>query len=228
MFLGLLYVGVFCTNVIKDRVNTYASESEEITIVPEYAMSMAHFLMMGWNEETWGGYCQSDNDFSVSIPSYDERVQKNIDIFTQRIRKMGPGGVVKQVVRKTLSNYSDGTGTYRIEGSYFIEVKGQNEALKQFYGIGFFEPCGYTILAQILWMFILIGLVLQWLDTKKSLQIAVVNITLLGQSLFLILFECRSRYFVQFWPYFTVAAVIGWSNLADKLKRKKLGMETNY
>lgn len=227
LIIVLSFVGIICVNAVKCEVNSYASQG--ITIYPELAMSPAHYLMMGWNEETGGGYCQSDVDFSIAIGAYNERVARNLQVFYERIRKMGPSGIMRQIARKTLSNYADGSGGWRMEGTFFVEIKGKNSLLNWFYGIGSYDPCAYTYLAQVLWMFLLIGLVLQWLDKNNASMPCVINITILGQSLFLILFECRSRYFIQFWPYFIVAAVIGWNSLSRRVaeSRKMEGNNTH-
>lgn len=185
----------------------------------ELSMSAAHYLMMGWNEQGAGGYSYDDVEFSTSIETYEERVDKDFEVFTDRIRKMGPGGVVRQLVRKTLSNYADGSGSWKKDGGFFQEIKGENGALQALYGITDKEDISpYEYGAQLLWALILCGLVLQWLARDFTKASCVVNVALLGQSVFLLLFECRARYFIQFWPYFVLAAILGWQALARKFR----------
>ena len=185
----------------------------------ELSMSAAHYLMMGWNPEDAGGYSYNDVEFSTAIPTYDERADKNLEVFFQRISEMGPGGVVRQLVSKTLSNYADGSGSWKNDGNFFQETRGENGALQALYGITDKDDISpYEYGAQLLWALILCGLVLQWLARDFTRASCIVNVALLGQSVFLLLFECRARYFIQFWPYFVLAAILGWQALARKFR----------
>lgn len=202
--LGVM-LAIQCGNFIK------AGMLHDGTIVnSELAMSPAHYLMMGWDEEGDGAYWQADVDFSTGISSYDDRVAANLATFRHSVGEMGPSGVLAMLVKKTLSNYSDGMGTWSIEGDYFHDVKGENIAVRALYGIGMDSPGVYAYIAQLLWMLILAGVVLQWFYKNVCSGNLVVTFTLMGQSIFLLLFECRARYFIQFWPYFVMASVTGW------------------
>lgn len=189
----------------------------------ELSMSPAHYLMMGWNENTAGGYSYEDVEFSTSIGTYEERADKDLEVFADRIREMGPEGVLWHLTRKTLSNFGDGSGGWKKEGDFFQEIKGSNKTLQAWYGIGETEETAspYECTAQLLWAFILCGLVLQWLARDFTKASCVVNVALLGQSVFLLLFECRARYFIQFWPYFVLAAILGWQALAKRVPCEK-------
>lgn len=206
--LAILAAAVIATgagNILKN----YTIEGGTISN-QELSMSPAHYLMMGWNSNTGGGYSQVDVDFSTSITSYNERVKNNLLVFKERINSMGAAGVLDMVLRKTLSNYSDGTGSWTIDGNYFQQVKGNNSFLISFYGIGNTTSSPYTCFAQLIWMFILCGVVLHCFSRSYDFASLVLRFSLLGQSLFLTIFECRSRYFIQFWPYFVIVSILGW------------------
>lgn len=208
-----IFLALQCGTLIKNYTLCSGTISD-----PELSMTPAHYLMMGWDERGAGGYCQLDVDFSTSILDYDSRISANLGTFQKSLKEMGPLGIIDMTIKKTLSNYSDGMGTWGIEGDYFHQIEGDNTLVKSFYGIGSNLPGVYAYLAQLLWMIILCGIVLQWKTQKNQYGNLVVNLTLLGQSIFLLLFECRARYFVQFWPYFAIAATTGWYSFYKYLK----------
>lgn len=220
-----IFAATIIATSIGNVLKNYTIESGTISN-NDLSMSPAHYLMMGWNSDTGGGYSLADVEFSTSISSYSQRVEQNIDVFKHRINAMGPLGVLNMVIRKTLSNYSDGTGSWALDGSYFQQVKGKNSFLISLYGIGNTAPSPYTYFAQLIWMFILCGVVLQWFSYSYDSASLTIRLSLLGQSLFLLIFECRSRYFVQLYPYFVIASILGWrafkQELFAALKRKNL------
>lgn len=218
---GAILAGAGVGSLLGTQLKAYSVRTGTVSDT-ELSMSAAHYLMMGWNPEDAGGYSYNDVEFSTAIPTYDERADKNLEVFFQRIQEMGPGGVVRQLVSKTLSNYADGSGSWKNDGNFFQEIRGENGALQALYGISDTEGISpYEYAAQLLWAFILCGLVLQWLARDFTKASCVVNVALLGQSVFLLLFECRARYFIQFWPYFVLAAILGWQALAKRVPCEK-------
>lgn len=214
--LFVLFVTLAC--FIGNTCKTFAAK--DMNIHWELSMSPAHYLMMGWNPESGGGYNQDDANFSFSFTNPEEREQNNLKLFKDRINDLGPFGVIKLGTKKLLSSFADGSGSWRMEGSFFVSIQGTNKTVKSYYGIGNQLPCCYTYVAQLLWVFILLGIVFQWLDKELTPTKCAVNLTLLGQGLFLLLFECRARYLVQFWPLFALAAISGWKALYQYLDRR--------
>lgn len=203
---------------IGNSCKTFAAK--DMTIRKEWSMSPAHYLMMGWNSESGGVYNQEDVNYSLSFSNPEERKQGDLKVFRDRINDLGPFGVVKLGTKKLLSSFADGSGSWRMEGSFFVSIKGTNEVVKSYYGIGNHRPCGYTFVAQLFWVFILLGIVFQWFDKELTPTKCAVNLTLLGQGIFLLLFECRARYLVQFWPLFVLATISGWKALYQYLDRR--------
>lgn len=194
--------------------------ARDMTIHPGWSVSPAHYLMMGWNQTSGGSYNQDDVNFTLSYSNSEDRTKANLRVFTSRISEMGLPGILDLGSKKILSTFADGSGSWRMEGTFFVEQKGNNSRVCSFYGIGNYSVCGYTFIAQFTWMFILCGIVLQWFNPNISIQTVAVNLTLLGQGLFLILFECRARYLIQFWPFFIFASVLGWSSFIKKIQQR--------
>ena len=83
------------------------------------AFGPAHYLMMGLNEESGGGYSQSDVLFSLDQPSKEARDEANWEVARQRVSDMGFVGTVELFAKKTLSNYNDGTFAWGQDQPFF-------------------------------------------------------------------------------------------------------------
>ncbi len=95
-----------------------AIRSMNFPVDREGAFGAAHFFMMGLNTETMGAYNGDDNLYSNTFSSVKERNRGNMKLALERIREMGPIGLMKHGARKTLTNYYDGTFAWR--GGVFL------------------------------------------------------------------------------------------------------------
>ena len=85
----------------------------------EWEMTYHHFIKMGLNSETDGGYLANDVGSSISIENKEERIIYNKQIIAQRIKDYGVTGLINHQAKKTLNNYNDGTFGWGLEGSFF-------------------------------------------------------------------------------------------------------------
>ena len=176
--------------------------------------TMAHYLMMGLNTETDGGFSGNDVAFSDSFPDVESRNEANIKETASRLKEMGGSGYLKHLIKKTLCNYNDGTFGYGREGDFYLHIpeeqNGLDRILRQFF---YHTGQHYHILAtaeHILWLVVLIGICFCILPGKKEQQAEnLIALTLLGVSMFLLLFECRSRYLYLFTPLYLILATAG-------------------
>ncbi len=185
----------------------------------DVALSMEHYLMMGANYESTGRYTEDDLAFSTSIADPAERKAANVEKWKERVSEMGPVGVAKLFVKKTLNNYLDGSFWWEGEGSFYRDVKGDNQAIKDFYNIGHEKnwiagssqnATPYFHMAQFVWLFVLSGCALGLLRSRSTNGEAVAVASLLAVSAFLGVFECRARYLFLYAPYFMLVAALGW------------------
>ncbi|WP_165054702.1 MULTISPECIES: hypothetical protein [unclassified Adlercreutzia] len=201
----------------------------DLCIDDNAAFSSTHFLMMGFNSETMGIWSEDDVYYSMSFERADERMMGNIQVWLERVDKLGPVGVAKLLTKKTLSNYADGTFAWEMEGSFYLDTHGRSELLKSIYGIDDTNPiiertANFAPIAQIVWMFVLLGVVLCVLKRNPDDGETVAFLALFMLSVFLTLFECRARYLFLYMPYFIVLAVLGWSRLGRHLRGR--GMQS--
>ena len=179
-------------------------------------MTMTHYLMMGLNVETEGVYCLYDLGYSNSFPDVESRQKANISVAKRRLKEMGLKGYIKLLIIKNMSTYNDGTFGWGKEGTFYFEVPEDNrnitKALRSFYYTNE-QGTNYVVFAtaeQILWLFILICICFCALPfrTKYGAE-NLVALSLLGVSIFLLIFECRARYLFVFSPLFVILATVG-------------------
>lgn len=192
----------------------------DVTIDPNRAYSVTHYLMMGVNDHN-GVWSQEDVDISNSFDTVAERKAGNIAEWHRRLRELGPSGVMNLLVKKTLANYADGSFSWAIEGGFFLGTYGTWEPLQRFFGIHDegaepmpqpFRPIYHTI-----WLFVLIGILLSWPTYPKDYRVVILALGLLMLSVFLLVFECRARYLYLYGSHYALLATLGWRALEQRL-----------
>ncbi len=179
-------------------------------------LTYTHYLMMGLNEETAGSYNSNDYGFSSSQPNVKECQRANLEVVRERLADYGVGGYLYFLVRKTLTNYNDGTFSWWMEGGFNLKNSSKYETLltqrlrRLFYGgtdwnfyFGSFE--------HALWLGVL-GLLLgiyRMKTGKMRSQESVLLLSLLGSFAFVMLFEARGRYLYCMSPVYVMCAIYG-------------------
>lgn len=204
-------------------------EGNYFELNPNASRGMTHFLAMGLNPETKGCYSSADNEFSSSYADPDERRSAQIGLWKERLVSLGPIGVAKIWFEKNLTNYADGTFSWRDEGSFITGITGDSDAAKSWLGIieGSTSVDGtalaYGWFCQIIWLMVLLGCAASALrrarggagafangDAPSASRVCVVMaLALIFLSGFLLVFECRARYLYLFSPYYVVFAIDG-------------------
>ena len=115
-----------------------------------------------------------------------------------------------------MATYNDGTFGWSKEGTFYYQVPEDNsritKVLRSFYYTNE-KGANYLVFAtaeQILWLFILICICFCVLPFKTKDGVEnLISLSLLGVSIFLMLFECRARYLYVFSPLFSMLAMVG-------------------
>lgn len=198
-------------------------KSTHITLNPEQAFGPTHFLMMGINPETIGIYNRADVDFSGSFSTKAERNAANLQVTKERIQAMGPSNIIRHMTKKVLLNYNDGTFFWGGEGTFYKKVLPE----KNHYISSFFRNLYYNRdykgkyysiwanFAQMIWLTILFFAMLSGFFCKEK-KITVVMISIIGLTLFELIFEARARYLFAYVPLYIILAVCGIKFLLDK------------
>lgn len=200
--------------LVKDQV--------EVEPNPDGAMTPAHYLKLGLNDEYDGMYNLDDAIRSAEAATPEMQIEANLRIAQSRLRKLGVPGVVHLLVKKNLNTYNKGELLNPAEHElYYEEVRGNNGLVQGFYGIYQGEdeehrvhsgstPSPWSYIAQVLWFMILVGIGLEFFRKRPAPAEMVMAIALLLLSGFLLIFECGSRYLYLFSPFYVLLATRGW------------------
>lgn len=180
------------------------------------AFSATHFLMMGANPVSGGVWSVSDVEFSDTANTPEERSRANLAEFKNRVMAMDLPQANMFLLKKLLTNFADGTFAWEIEGDFYTQIIGTNEAALNFYGISSdasLDNNTFAPLSQVLWLFVLAGCILIVLGRRSLKAETVIAFTLLMLSAFLMLFEARARYLFLYLPFFIILGTMGWNRL---------------
>lgn len=204
--------GIFCAVLLsRALVGTL-----DVEIDPEQSFGLPHYFMMGLNTEFMGVYAHPDVQYSESFPTVEERTKMDFKLAGERLREMGPGGLMRQLHRKVLTNYNDGTFCWGGEGAFYDEVLAEKDGwlspfLRNLYYNGEQEGRYYrywSCFAQLLWLAILtVSILAVW--KLKDPATAVMLLAIVGVSLFQIIFEARGRYLYHYAPVYVLLAAVG-------------------
>lgn len=198
---------------------------------PEKAYSMTHFLMMGANTQTKGVYSEDDVVASQLCPDRASRQAMNIQEWESRMVEMGPLGLAKLSLEKTLCNFADGTLAWAREGSFWVTLHGDGGYFSDYYGIGSFSSSDdgtanaklFQDLSQITWLLLLCGMALGFLRKKTEKGELAAYLTLVALAIFLMIFECRARYLYLYAPFFIMLGIAGWIGLYRRVETAVCG-----
>ena len=208
LLIGLLVGGVCVWGCIK---------LSPIDINGEKRLGVSHYLMLGLNDETDGVFSEDDLTFSESFQTNAERDAANWQEAMNRLKEMGFSGLIDQWKNKVLITFNDGSFAWGVEGGFFKELLySGNEKLRDLYR-QFFMPDGmyymyFLSVCQIVWMGSL-GWCLWALLRCADKKILVLGMTIIGVTLFEILFEPRARHLIIYLPVFFTLTAAGFENV---------------
>ncbi len=210
--LAVAQIGIFSMGVEIDHNLTF---------------DVPHFFMEGMNDYSQGDYSEEDVTYSGSFSTLSERNAANWKRAFYRIRTMGFVGFAKLMVRKTLANYYDGTFSWGAEGVFFKEVFPGNQSgfsrfLRGLYYTRDYASEGkyFTVWSnfeQMLWLSALAVSVCSVLK-RPDLEFSGALLTVIGISVFELIFECRARYFYTFVPFYALLAAYGARTFSERFR----------
>ncbi len=182
------------------------------------AVGIPHYLMMGLNEEYGGVINIVDQDFSMSFATVEERNAANLQVAKDRLKELGPGGLLKLWKNKTLTNFADGTFAWWQEGGFYAqEMYEGNYQIRKFLTDYYYEGRDnhdwFKNTMQALWMGTLLLSLAGTIffgkqDGKRELD--VLKLSLVGIIIFEMIFEARARYIFIYAPLFVLWAYAAW------------------
>jgi len=225
--IGFLFAKVLYDNVIGNiKINGVEFNNNEDIKVP-----MTHFLMMGIQSREiegrgtlYGAWRQEDYDITLKAKTKEEKIEKNLAEVKNRLRLLGAGGYIKYLSNKANWMLSDGTFYYGGEGNFqFSEPYDTSDISKKIQSYYMFSGENYKKLASLqegVWVGILFLIVLPIFIKDKDEDdenVFIMRLTITGITIFLLLFEGRSRYFINHLPFFILLSAYGLDKLCTKI-----------
>lgn len=203
-----------------------AVSTMQLPIDKNMAFGIPHFLMMGMNPVDLGIWSQNDVEFSTTFATCAERNAADLRETLKRIKEMQVIGLIKQFIRKTLTNYYNGSFSWGAEGNFFLELVNT----KSTPGCNFFRSLYYTNeyayigkyyiiwsnFEQMIWLTIVSLNIFSGRKFPNN-SICVIMLSILGLTLFELLFEARARYLFTYAPLYIILAIYGFKNIILKL-----------
>ena len=231
MGCGISYLGY---NIQKNQIfgELISKQAQE-----DFKRSYTHFLMMGMqerqndvigdgkNQTLYGTYNVQDDLNTYSVKGYKEKQEYNLKIIKERLKNFGIIGYIKFLYNKANWILSDGTFYYGYEGTWIVDgYQNQNKVAKIVQKFITVDSKAYKYITanimQISWLIILFGLMLSY-SKEKNEYLDIGKLAIIGIILFILIFEGRARYLVNYIPIFIFIGVDGLKISLNKILTMK-------
>lgn len=178
---------------------------------PEEQLSATHYLMLGMNGATFGGHSTGDVEFSTSFATLSERQSANLKRAWERVSERSLAENLRFFTVKAYKAYAD--GSFAAHTSFLeLEVPKREDGLSAFlrslyHKRGALTPYCQT-LAQGVWLTVLGLCAAGCIRSRRNPAVAVLALTLLGLTAYLLLFEVWPRYLFLYAPVFVILAAL--------------------
>lgn len=221
------YLSIFLISILISyfSIGIFMS-SNNITVNKELEISYPHFVKMGLNNITDGGYLSDDAGKSMSFRSTKERKEENIVVIKERLKEYGIVGLLKHQIKKTLVTYNDGTFAWSQEGNFYWRVNEEKSKIERFFRNIYYETgSNHSIFKHIVqgaWLTILVMQSLNTFIKRKDMDnnVRVILLSLIGLFIFESIFEARARYLYTYVPIFIISGMIGLNGFMDWMKKR--------
>lgn len=222
--IGSLALTIFGSAAITYHFEYHTLQQQDyIKVYKNRSVPIVHFISMGVSGD--GGYNAQDALQMAKLTTKKQRSEYSKQKLSQRLHKMGVSGYLRFLWKKHNNNTADGSFSWDKEGHFINGTmpskKGISNLLNQYvylYGIHLGD---FRYLAQLVWVLLLSLIFWDWSDKNKLFQL--LRLTIVGAFLYLLIFEGgRSRYLIQFLPFFIILATLStkqaWNNFSNMFK----------
>lgn len=160
--------------------------------IEEYKFPMTHWLMMGLNGK--GGYNNDDFFFTYNISGYDEKNHADVEVIKERVHDYKIGGLLKHFAVKI--RYTWQQVNYQSSWQY----QSTDNLIGRFFqsSVLYFSWC---FIFQNMLVILLLCSFYKGVKNPTDEKF-IVRISSFGLMLFLLLWETRSRYMLNFLPLY--------------------------
>ena len=192
---------------------------------------LAHYVMMGLNDEVDGTWSIDDTSFSYEIEDPDERNAAGWAVAKERLENYGFSGLIVHLAKKQLVNFNDGMFAWTYEGSDFWTefFDKKNDYISGILRSMYYDEKNRHVLAtylQCIWICILCLMGISGIGGRKNKAINVCMLMIMGICMSQLLLEARARYIYSFVPIMLILAVVGINNLSEFVQEKWKGRKS--
>ena len=191
---------------------------------PQAQHSITHFFMMGMNNDTYGGNDQSDVAYSASFPTLKQRRQAEMARGMERLSSRGLAENLRFFAVKAYKAYAD--GSFASHGSFIdVEIPQRSSRVSAFlrslyHKKGRLMPYCQTV-AQLDWLGVLTLCAYTAFTRRREPAVAAICLTLIGLTLYLLIFEVWPRYLFLYAPYFVLLSALALDRPLRKARHEK-------
>lgn len=242
-FLMLMAGGFLCANISYNHV---VRTQQLVPYNHDLSLSPQHYVMMGMTGT--GGYLESEYQFTMSYPAYQEKVNANNTVIKQRLHQYGIVGYFTFLLTKFRNFASDGSfGVQRYADNVFSPKVFTNKRLNaiqhnyvvqkisRLYTGGSSLNRTLIQIEQVFYILLVSGLLLNCvrmskfffkedvLPAENSEEHISYNVwlavSMFGAIIFLLIFESgHSRYLIQFLPIMLLMSGTGISSIYREVR----------
>lgn len=188
----LLVVGIFIGMML---ISSCFCRRHLVNHGQDRTFPFTHWVMMGVNIRQSGSVNKHDVRLTMSKPTKQEKIRKNLKKIKKRLQDMGPAGYAELIIKKMEMVWAygeDGSRRYYTVGENISEIYSYINGDKS----GFFAVYS-QVFRSTTFLFVLFSLLIQ-IRRKGVEEFFVIPLTLLGIILFLILWEANRKYNICF------------------------------
>ena len=186
----------------------------------KYEFPITHWIMMGVNTKTHGGWNHKDYYHTRNIIGYEEKKQDNINVMKNRISKMSIKDAIYLLIGKIDKNWSNGDYEYLPKLTNVEKINVIYEYTSGNNKIYIDYLCQIFKTSIMLTLLVSIGIKLK--NGNIDEDDAFIYISLFGAFLFYMLWEVRPRYSLSFLPWMFLVFGTGLQKIENILDLDKI------
>lgn len=233
-----IIIGLVIMTVVK---NSVIIPSTGLEIDKEKTYGIGYSILTGLNDENDGVYSEEVVDLAQSFSTSAER---KTGLWKEIKRQTGAyslHGMIRHLCRKEILNYGDGTFAWAVEGHWNTCQPEWSDTFLSVFVRSYILPGGENYLKfisvkQMIWLFILTMSLGTFFDkrrycTKDLAGVSnqgydadtrsVLMLSIIGLTLFELIFEARARYLFCYAPIYTIMGIYGFQKLYNLYYRFK-------
>lgn len=202
---GVILMGMIPGKLFADCTVVWLTGSTN----PAEEHGLGYWFLTGMNGETYGGHSAEDVNYANSFTEYSERQNA---CFTRAWERLSGRTLTENLhffAVKAYKAYAD--GSFASHSSFLpLETPKRTDSLSLFLRSLYFKrgtlmPYCQTIV-QVLWLMVLSLCAYTAIRLRSHPVVAVLSLTLLGLTAYLLLFEVWPRYLFLYAPFFVILA----------------------